>query len=509
VSVAVPNSLLPRTTIAFSSERDGVLDLEIGSPGVPITLSLKGSSIPLTSVYVGQQKVSPRSSEIDLAFQDRHGMAWFDLNEDGWLDVFASRGAIGGTLRMFPPSLQAGIGDELLLSQTTHRYRNVARDVGIEKKGCSGRKVAWVDFDNDGLTDIFVNCMERGYFAGFYPKQLYRQDSSGRFTDVAAAVGLDLVRHEIIDFVWVDVDNDGYVDLLTAEGDGFHLYRNHGGTSFSEEFIGRGKFARSDHPELRGTADEYWFVDGKLAAADFEGNGKFSVFFASKKGNMLLMNDGNGHFSLVDPVTRGLPAESATAAWVDFDNDGLIDLYAFPQGLFRQRHDHSFEATGLLAFPPRKYMAAIVNWADLDNDGRRDVLIARLENFSYWTSLERLYKTSADRFTWKLNAYRNLSNTNHWLQVRLVGKHGNRQAIGARVTLETEEGQQTQVVGLNDGAFFSQGHYRLYFGLGSRLRGDVLRVRWPDGQVQEMRNVEGDRLLVIRQAEEAEREAAK
>jgi len=77
------------------------------------------------------------------------------------------------------------------------------------------------------------------------------------------------------------------------------------------------------------------------------------------------------------------------------------------------------------------------------------------------------------------------------------------------VTAETADGLQTQVVGLNDGAFFSQGHYRLYFGLGSRARADVMRIRWPDGQVQELRNVEGDRLHVIRQTESMERGAAK
>ena len=131
-------------------------------------------------------------------------------------------------------------------------------------------------------------------------------------------------------------------------------------------------------------------------------SGSLDVFSASKTGNTLLLNDGKGRFTIVDPATKGLPGESATANWVDFDNDGLVDLYAFPQGLFRQRRDHGFEATGLLAFPARKYMAAIANWADFDNDGRRDLLIARLENFSLWQWWERLYKTAEDRFTWKL-----------------------------------------------------------------------------------------------------------
>jgi hypothetical protein len=508
VSESVPDSQLLRTTVAFSSEGDGLLELEIGSPGVPIMLRL-GGAIPPKSVFVGRQKGSPRSNEIDLAFQDRHGMAWFDQNEDGWLDVFISRGAIGGTLRKFPPSVQQRVGDELLVSQATRRYVNVARDAGIEKKGCSGRKVTWVDYDGDGLADLFINCMERGYVAGSYPKQLYRRDAGGRFVDVAAAVGLALADHEIIDFVWFDADNDGYVDLLTSEGDGFHLYRNRGGKSFTGEFLGRGKFVRADQPQLKGTADEYWFVDGKLAVADFDGEGNLDVFYASKKGNMLLVNDGKGRFSMIDPIARGLPAESVTSAWVDFDNDGMVDLYTVPQGLFRQRRDHGFEATGLLEFPARKYMAAIVNWADLDNDGRRDLLIARLDNFSFWNWWERLYKTAADRFTWKLNGYRNVGNANHWVEFRLAGTHGNPQAVGARVMVETPDGLQTQVVGLNDGAFFSQGHYRLYFGLGSQARADIVRIRWPEGQVQELQDVEGDRLHVVRPPKKTEPEVAK
>jgi hypothetical protein len=509
VSVPAVGSIMPETTLAFASEQDGALEVEIGSPGIPITVRLD-SSIPLARVYVGQQKVSPRSRQFDLSFQDRHGLVWADYNSDGRMDVFISRGAVGGTLRILPPSVQSTIRDELLVSEPTGGYRDVSTDVGIEKRGCSGRKATWVDFNNDGLMDLFVNCQERGYVAGEYAKQLYEQKANKRFKDVAGEVGLDIPGHELIDFVWFDADNDGYIDLLTSEDTGFYLYRNHGGKSFTREFIGRSKFVRADNSQLKGETDIYWFVDGKLLVADFRGNGRFDVFSASKTGNTLLLNDGRGRFSMVDPGTIGLPTESVTASWADFDNDGLPDLYAVPQGLFRQRRDHTFEATGLLTLPARKYMAAIVNWADFDNDGQRDVLLALSENFSLWRWWEKLYKTAEDRFIWKLAAYRNVSNSsNHWLQVRLAGKPGNPQAIGARVTVQTADGQQTQQVGLNDGAFFSQGHYRLYFGLGSHARVDVMRIRWPDGQVDELRNVDGDRLQVIRQAGSESERAAK
>jgi hypothetical protein len=500
--VAPPvGSQMSETTMGFSATKDGEVDLEIETPGVPIDVELD-PSFPLTAVYVGKRKVSPRTASFELTFQDRHGMAWTDYNGDGLMDIYITRGALSGTLLTLPEQMASEMKDELVVSEGPGRYRNLIRSVGIEKRGCSGRKVNWVDFNRDGLLDLFINCQDRGNVKAVYPKQLYVQGADHKFTDVAAALGLDLPEHEIIDFVWFDADNDGYIDLLTSEDTGFYLYRNQAGKSFTREFIGRGKFARADNPKLRGNAEEYWFVDGKLSVADFRGSGNLDVFSASKTGNVLLLNDGRGHFSMADPTTVGLPSQSATAGWVDYDNDGLVDLYAVPQGLFRQRADHSFEATGLLALPAHKYMAAIVNWADFANDGRRDVLLALNENFSLWRWWEKLGKDSEDRFAWKIFAYRNaLAKGNHWLELRLVGKQGNPQAIGARVTVQTPAGRQTQQVGLNDGAFFSQGHYRLYFGLGKHSRVDAMTIRWPDGQTQELKNVDADRLQVITETE--------
>jgi hypothetical protein len=500
-NLAGAESKIADTMMGVSSEADGELDMEIETPGTPIVVDLLGT-VPLSSVFVGVQKVSPRAKQFELTFQDRHGMAWADYNDDGVMDIFITRGALSGQLRILPENVERTIQDELIVSDGPGRYRNVVKEVGIDKRDCSGRKVNWVDFNRDGLLDLFINCQDRGnpYVHGEFPKQLYRQGRDKHFVDVATEVGLGLPDHEIIDFVWFDADNDGFIDLLTYEETGFYLYRNHQGKSFTREFIGRGKFARGDNPHLKGMTEEYWFTDGKLVVADFRGTGKLDVFSASKTGNTLLLNDGSGKFSIVDPATIGLPSESATASWVDFDNDGLTDLYAVPQGLFRQRRDHTFEATGLLALPTHKYMSAIATWADFHNDGRRDLLLASLENFVDWRWWEKLQKNSEDRFAWNLQAYRNLvDNGNHWLELRLVGKPGNPQAIGARVTVRTGDEQQTQQVGLNDGAFFSQGHYRLYFGLGSHARADRMEIHWPDGQVQELTGVEGDRLQVIKE----------
>jgi hypothetical protein len=488
----------PETVVRFAADGDGLLEMMIASPGVPVTITM-GNAVPLTAVYVGAKKVSPRSQKFELAFQDPHGMAWADYNDDGRLDVFVTRGAVGGMLESLPPSVQARIKDQFLVSQAGDGFRDVGSEVGIEKNGCSGRQVRWIDFNRDGLLDLFINCQDRGKVQGTYGKQLYLQDRTKHFRNVAAEVGLDLPGHEIVDFVWLDVDGDGAVDLVTSESTGFFVYWNNSG-KFAPQFIGRGKFVRADNPELKGTVEEYWFVDGKLSVCDFDGDGALDVFASSKKGNVLLVNQGGrSGFVLKDPATIGLPSESASAVWADYDNDGLPDLHAVPEGLFRQRRDHTFEATGLLALPSRKYMAAIVNWPDLDKDGARDPMVALLENFSFWPWWKKLLKGGEDRFTWDLIAYRNTNSGNHWLQLRLMGKPGNRQAIGARVTVRTSDGQQTQEVGNNDGAFFSQGHYRLYFGLGQQAKGVDVSVRWPDGHSQQIKDVGVDRLLVIEQ----------
>jgi hypothetical protein len=184
---------------------------------------------------------------------------------------------------------------------------------------------------------------------------------------------------------------------------------------------------------------------------------------------------------------------------VDYDNDGLPDLFSFPQGLFRQRSDHTFEQTGLLAFDPEEYPAAVANWFDLDNDGKRDLLLAVNPGRSGKRPWWRVFGQPKEERPrgWQLKLFRNVGASGHWLQVRVGGTNGNRQAIGARVTVVTRSGTQTQEVGGAEGAFFSKGHYRTYFGLGADAQATAVRVRWPDGHEKELRDVKGDRLLVV------------
>jgi hypothetical protein len=292
------------------------------------------------------------------------------------------------------------------------------------------------------------------------------------------------------------------VDLFAHEDTGYFLYRQDNGR-FVREHAHRAKFQRADVPGLTHNTYDYWQFDGKLSLTDVDADGDLDVFVASKRGNVMLLNDG-GRFRAVDVAGVGLPVESAAAVWVDYDNDGRPDLHAVPQGLFRQVAGGRFEATGLLALPENKYQAAIPLWYDRDNDGAPDLLVALEENASLWRWWERPFRSKAeekgedDRFRWKLLSYDNIGARNHWLQLNLVGAPGSRQAIGARVTLVTPEGRQVQEVGASEGAYLSQGHYRLYFGLGGRTKADEIRIQWPDGTVQILKDVPADRLMTVR-----------
>lgn len=500
--VPLTSGKVRRTANTFSTDRDAHLVLFITSRGAPFHFAID-PAFPVANVFMGSGKVSPRSHEYTVALRDRHGMAWADLNDDGKLDVYVSRGAIGGTLRNFPDEVRRAIVDELLLSTPTGVYRDVIAGSAIEKKDCSARHVKWLDYDRDGRLDLHINCQDRGVAGGGFPKQLYRLGEDGRYTDVAAQLGLDLPAHQLVDFAWFDADDDGDIDLLTHEDTGYFLYRQAQGR-FVRERLHRAKFQRADIPGLAHNTYDYWQFDGKLSLGDIDADGDLDVFVASKRGNVLLLNEA-GKFRPVDPVSLGLPSESVAAAWVDYDNDGRLDLHTIPQGLHRQASDGQFRATGLLALAERKYQAAIPLWYDRDNDGDRDLLVALEDNATLWRWWQRPFKSSAeekgedDRFRWKLLSYDNVGARNHWLQLNLVGPRGNRQAIGARVTLVTAEGRQTQEVGANEGAYLSQGHYRLYYGLGANKQASEIHIRWPDGSRQVLRDVPADRMLTIHQ----------
>ncbi|MEM8779613.1 MAG: CRTAC1 family protein [Cyanobacteria bacterium P01_G01_bin.49] len=477
----VSSSGLVRSTLNFSASDGGILEVYPSDAfliNTPISFHLP-DEFPLEDIHVGVEQIHPRDYSFDLVLRDRHGMVWADYDGDTQVDLFIARGGLKGRL----PEITGIVNDELLLNRGD-TFENQAGPLGITKEGCPGRQAASVDYNNDGLLDIYVACGRggRGLPASepgvTYPNQLYQQQASGEFLNVSQESGLDIPENG--PFVWVDADNDGDMDLFWQNEQEFWLYVNRSGVFES----------RSVAPNLAKKI-------GKLAISDYDSDGDIDIFAASMSGNILFVNEG-GEYRSVDPTKLGLPSESLTASWVDYDNDSLIDLYAAPYGLYRQSSDQGFEETGLLKVHPSKLLAETrPTWFDVNNDGALDLISANRYHVHRLAKLLKLPGSSSRR-NWTVALYQNSRVLNRWLEIKLIGTKGNRQAIGAKVIVETSDGrQQMQQVGQAEGSLYSQGHYRLYFGLGKNSHINSLKVFWPDGALQEIKDPGEDELLLI------------
>jgi hypothetical protein len=221
----------------------------------------------------------------------------------------------------------------------------------------------------------------------------------------------------------------------------------------------------------------------QFALDDFDSDGLLDVLAVAKSGNTLLRND-KGRLREVPLSGAGLPKGSLAASFVDYDNDGNEDVDLVPQGLYKGSGGGHYKRTGELAVG-HSAGSALTTWFDADNDGLRDPVIAfGNAEFAKQMSLVR---------------ERNLGPGGHWLEVDLTGAAGNRQAVGARVAISVGGRKQYQFVGQNDDSHHSQGHYRLYFGLGDATTIDRLAVRWPDGKMTRMQGVSADQILTIAQ----------
>ena len=443
----VTESGATHTTVTFKAGQDGLLALDVKMVGIRMTFDLN-DQIPLSKVYVGSKRLTPSAHQFQTLLRDRHGMAWADYDGDDRMDVYVTRGGLMGVMDRIPEEYR----DELLMNGG-NRFDDRAEAARLEKKASRGRGVASVDFNGDGRLDIYVNCQGG-------PDQLHRQEADGTFTDVAGDLGLN--RVETDGFIWFDADDDGDSDLLLRERRMLQLFVNQDG-SFQRQSLGEG---------------------GKtMAISDYDYDGDLDVFVIGHDGSLLLRNAGGGYFERVNAKELGLPTTGAAVCWVDFDNDGLMDLFSMPGDLYRQTENRVFEATGLIVTDDSAG-AAMCSWFDADNDGRRDLIMA--------------CAVTHNTPHWPVAFYRNVGQTGHWLEIDLVGPPGNRQAIGARVYVTTRHGTRLAQVGESESSAYSQGHYRLYFGLGDAPQPEMIRVTWPDGSTQALRRPPGDQVLTIR-----------
>lgn len=354
------------------------------------------------------------------------GMATFDYDGDGWIDIyFLNGGALPGTALAEPPRnrLYRNLGDL--------RFLDVTESAGVGDTG-HGLGVAVGDFDNDGNPDLYVSNIGRNV--------LYRNNGDGTFSEVTRNTGTEIADESRVGagVCFLDMDGDGDLDLFVANylrwlpgQQASHKWRGQAIYPGPERFPpypsvvfrndGDGRFTDvSEHAQV-GQHPGYGMG---IVSADFDRDGDTDVFVGNDggPGNFLFRNDGNGVFEEVGIASgvaysgSGLAHGSMGADSGDVNNDGLFDLYVTSYQsqlatLYRNRGSGTFEdvtqriGAGLGSFNQVTWGCGLV---DLDNDARRDIFFAcghLIDNIdslddttSYLASPVVLWQTAEGRF---------------------------------------------------------------------------------------------------------------
>lgn len=248
-----------------------------------------------------------------------------------------------------------------------------------------GRGVAVADYDRDGDDDVFA-AIE------YSASKLFRNDGTGRFTDVTAAANLSTGLSRGLTYMaplWVDFDNDGFPDLFVGGYQSPHvLFRNRGDGTFEDVSAAAGLDMGAD---LR-----------SVAAADFDGDGWVDLFFPSDRApDRLYRNRGAGSPFAFEDVTSqsGVQGENFSVAmqvsWNDYDHDGDQDLFAVLDGEGRLGNgtvnplvaNRLHRNPGYLPLLDQAHVVGFrdpgagnsmgIAWGDYDGDGWEDAYVSR------------------------------------------------------------------------------------------------------------------------------------
>ena len=444
------------------------------------------------------------------------GAQWGDYDNDGWPDLFIT-----------------AYGENVLYHNNGNgTFTDVTNRAGVGGRRGFWTGAAWGDYDRDGCLDLYVT----GYVKYTYPAELldsahtsgvlpaginfnafpparnllYHNNCNGTFSEVAARAGVLGETGRGLGAVWADLDDDGWPDLYVADDeDGNLLYRNRGDGTFEN-------ITDASHvPDYRGSMG--------LALGDWNGDGATDIFVTHwlAQENALFDNQlsrdrqarsegpaaGPVRPDFVDEADRyglgqiALDYVGWATFFVDYDNDGRLDLFVVNGSTNQQRdnprllvpmksqlfwnrnNSEGFYDVSAVSgdYFQKAYVGRGAAYADYDNDGDLDVFV--VNNGGPGILLRN-----------------DGGNRDHWLEVRLEGRKSNRMGFGTKLRLFVGGAAQFREVG-GQAPYLSQNTTVQHFGLGTHTEADSLVVTWLSGICQVFTHVAANQILHIVEGE--------
>ena len=462
----------------------------------------------------GNFKNVTASSGLEVSFYGM-GVAVADYDGDGDSDLFFT-----------------AVGKNRLFRNDAGKFVEMTDEAGVGGSASDwGTSCGWFDYDNDGDLDLFV-CHYvvwdresdiaqdfqligggRAYgrpqnFGGTFCT-LYRNDGSGKFSDVSQAAGIQVANPDTkvpagksLGLAFADFDDDGWLDVVVANDTvGNFLFHNQGDGTFQDVGISCG-VAYDSNGLARGAmgVDVAWFRNNDdlgIAIGNF--SNEPTALYVSR-GHRLQFRD--------DAVSNGLGPASRLELkfglfFFDADLDGRLDIFTANGHLEEDisrvqatqtyaQQPHFFwncgadKRTEFVQVPKEKCGADLLkpmvgrgsSRADIDGDGDLDIVATASGGPA------RLLRNDQQ-------------SGHHWLRLKLAGKAPNTDAIGALVELHQGAKVQRRMVS-GTRSYLSQCELPITFGLGDSDKIDKVLVRWPNGDKQELTELKVDQLQVIK-----------
>lgn len=522
--------------------------------------AVEDPALPVFSDVTAQAGIKFRHSYGDLKLSNivegtGSGAAFFDYNNDGWMDIYFPNGAWQkGVSDNRGRKLRGNLANALYRNNGDGTFSDVTAQAGVGDKspsfGCSA-----ADFDNDGDVDLYV--------LNYGPNVFYQNNGDGTFTDISLKSGLADLRWSL-SAPWLDYDQDGDLDVFVAN------YLDYDQGKFRAYYAAAGypgplSYAAQADALYRNNGDgTFTDVSKKVGidkangramsatATDLNNDGWLDVYVANDATeNFYYENSRDGTFKekgLALGLAFGEHGQgvSSMGPFVgDIDRNGLLDIYIPDMGysslLMNQGEFFKDRTTrSKVALACGQYTGWGGLLFDYDNDGYLDLFVSNGNAHHEYTEEDVLLRNSGDAvfsdvsknsggyFSTKhvgrgstfadydndgdldllivnLNDQARLlrndgGNNKNWLLVTARLPNPPRDAIGARIKVKSgslvQVEDQTAVRG-----YLSQVDSRLHFGLGTSKKA-VVEIHWPDGHVQTLSGVPANQILEVTREEQ-------